>query len=323
MNLFLSALLILTLLSVSLPELCLANAEENERKQTLIIGKVSNNPGKHIKHLQPIGEYAVSKLGELGINKVKIVFARDNKQMIHLIKTGQVDWVTESVYSALIFEQQASARIFLKRWKKNRDQYHSVFITRKDSGINELEQLQGKTLAFEDKGSTTGFFLPVIELMKKNIPVTHLHARQNYLLGNRVGYAFAGNELNIATWVLKGLVHAGAYSNADWESENQTPLGIKKDLKVFKKTANYPRMFELLAPHVSRTVENKLSRALLKAEFDQKGIKALQKYQHTTRFERLDKPTLDTISKARAFLPKIEALSATSQRRTKLDTPLP
>ena len=319
MNLFLSALLILTLLSVSLSGCCPVSAEENERKQTLIIGRVSDDPGKHIKHLQPIGEYAVSKLGDLGINKVKIVFARDNQEMINLIKTGQIDWVTESVYSALIYEQQARARIFLTRWKKNRHEYHSVFITRNDSGIKSLKQLQGKTLALEDKGSTSGFFLPVIELMKNNIPLIYLPAQHKALPGSHVSYVFAKNEINITTWVLKRLAHAGAYSNTDWESKNQTPLGMKKDLKVFNKTAKYPRRLELLAPHVSRTVEDKLSRVLLEAEYDQEGIKALQQYQHTTRFERLDKPALDTIDKARAFLPKIENLSVASQRSTKLE----
>jgi phosphonate transport system substrate-binding protein len=159
--------LLLSLIFVGWLGLSTANEEQSQRKQTLTIGRVSSNPGKHIKQIQPLADYVLSKIGDLGINKVEIIFARNNEEMINLIKTGKVDWISETVYSSLIFEEQAQTRIFLKRWKKNNAEYYSVFFTRKDSSINNLEQLAGKTLVLEDKGSTSGFFLPVTELIQK------------------------------------------------------------------------------------------------------------------------------------------------------------
>ena len=44
--------------------------------------------------------------------------------------------------------------------------YHSVILVRADSDIQKLDDLRGSRIAFEDRGSTSGFFLPYVEMMR-------------------------------------------------------------------------------------------------------------------------------------------------------------
>ena len=48
--------------------------------------------------------------------------------------------------------------------------YHALVVTRPDSGLNRLEDLKGKSFAFGDKGSTSGYLIPTHQLLKMGIP---------------------------------------------------------------------------------------------------------------------------------------------------------
>lgn len=47
--------------------------------------------------------------------------------------------------------------------------YYSVIVTRADSGLNSLEDLEGQTLAFADPNSTSGYLVPRSELTRAGI----------------------------------------------------------------------------------------------------------------------------------------------------------
>ena len=135
---------------------------------TLVIGKVSHNPKKHYRHLKPIAEYVAERMADLGIRRVKVLMARDNRQMLKYLRQGRVDWVTETVMSAAVFKREAGAEILLRKWKKDASEYYSIFFVRKDSGIEGLDDLAGRTIALEDPGSTSAFFVPVKTLLRKD-----------------------------------------------------------------------------------------------------------------------------------------------------------
>ncbi len=122
------------------------------RQSTLVIGRVSNNPKKHFKRLKPMVDYVVSHLKDLGITRGSVLMAKNNRQLIQYLKEGKLDWVTETVFSALIFSEETGAEIIARRWRKGVPEYFSVFFTRKDSGIASLGDLKGKTIVFEDPG---------------------------------------------------------------------------------------------------------------------------------------------------------------------------
>ncbi len=276
-------------------------------KQTLVIGKVSSNPKKHYRYLKPMADYVVKRMEDLGVREAAVLMARDNRQMVKYLKQGKVDWVTETVFSAVIFQEKAGAEPLLRKWKKGVPDYYSIFIARKDSGINALSDLKGKTIAFEDPGSTTAFFLPAIALIKDGLRLVELNSPRESSPTDAVGYVFAKQEINIATWVHKGLVDAGAYSNLDFNKEDHTPKAFRKDFNIFYRTDPFPRAIELVNKNMDPRIKARLKQLLLNADKDPRARSALRAYQKTTKFDELDENTLARLEEARQILKVVQS----------------
>ncbi len=259
----------------------------DSRQKTLVIGRVSDKPTKHYKRLKPMVDYAASYMKDLGIEKGSVLMAKDNQQLIQYLKEGKIDWVTETPVSALIFHRKTGAEIILRRWKKGVPDYYTLFFTRRDSGIESIKDLKGKRMAFEDLGSTTAYFVPVAVLKSVGLKLVKLSSPREKPPSDKVGYAFSGGEINLSSWVHKGLADAGAFSNLDWEDDDDTPPVFKKDLKVFYQTKPFPRSLELVRRDLNPKIKKRLREILLKSSDDPKARRVLRSYDKTTRFDEI------------------------------------
>ena len=106
-----------------------------------------------------------------------------------------------------------------------------------------------------------------------------------------VGYLFARSELNVSTWVHKGLVDAGAFSNLDWDSVQRMPESYRQDLMVFHVTDDYPRALEMVRGDLDPAVAGRLREVLAEAANDPAASEALQRFFGTTRFLPVDADT--------------------------------
>jgi len=172
--------------------------------KTLVIGRVSDNPNKTYGQLKPMVEYVVSHLHDLGFTNSSIVIAKNPKEMIGFLKQGKIDWVQKGVFQALMYEQQAGMQIMLRSWREDAPDYYSVIFTRTNSGINSIMNLKGKKIAFQDAGSTSSFFTPAAMLMKAGLDLVELESQGQKVPANKLGYAFAGDEISITTWYTVG-----------------------------------------------------------------------------------------------------------------------
>jgi len=277
-----------------------------ERERTLIIGKVSPNPKKHYLYLKPIADYVASHMHDLGIDKVKVLMAKNNRQMRNYLKRRKVDWVTETVFSAIEFADKGGAEMILLKHKKGVPVYHTVFFTRKDSGIQSLEDLKGKVIAFEDPGSSTGFFIPAAILLDAGLELVELESPRDRVSGDQVGYVFANAEINMSTWVHKELVDAGAYSNLDWDKEDHNPTSFREGMQIFHESGEYPRAIELVRKDLRAEVKKRMIAVLLKAHQDPEAGAALRAYQKTTQFEEIDDTVKASIALARGVMTSVE-----------------
>ncbi len=267
--------------------------------RTLVIGKVSSNPKKQFRNLKPIAQYVAQQMKDLGITGAKVLMAKDNQQMITYLKQGKVDWVTETVSSALLFQEHGSAEILLRNWRKGVPEYHTIFFARKDSAIDSLEDLNGRTIAFQDRGSTTAYFLPAAQLIEHGLVLFKLTSLEEQAPHETVGYVFSREEINTSTWVHSGLIDAGAYNNLDWSREDHLPSRYKKDLKIFHKSAPQPRALELVRKSLDPAIKTRLKSILLNAHRDVNAKAALQAYQQTQRFDELDENVRAALKKMR------------------------
>lgn len=275
---------------------------------TLVIGKISPNPKKHYRYLKPIADYVVARMGDLGYTKAKVLMAKDNRQMARYLRRGKVDWVTETPFSSMILKEKAGAELLVRKWKKGVPEYHTVFFVRRDSGITSLADLKGKTIAFEDPGSTSAFYIPAAILLKQDLELEELDNHRDHPSEDTVGYVFSGAEINMSTWVHKGIVDAGAYSNLDWHKEDHTPTAFRNDFTILLRGENFPRAVEVVRKDLPAAVKQRLKEILLQAHEDPAAAKPLRAYQKTKKFDELDANSLAALQETRSIMQLVDEM---------------
>lgn len=283
------------------------NTETNSPKQTLVIGKVTENPKKHYRYMKPIADYVVGHMKDLGIREAKVLMAKDIRQMASYLKQDKVDWVTETCFPAVILQEKADAEILLRKWKKGVPEYHTIFFTRQDSGIDSLDNIQGKTIAFEDPGSTTAYFIPAWILLQRGYKLVQMASVRETPGAGMVGFVFSEQEINSSTWTHRGLVDLGALSNLDWEKDDHMRQVQRKEMKIIFESKPFPRAIELVRKNLDPAIKLRLKTVLLAADKDPKAQKALKAYQKTKKFDELDERGWAALEEARQILHSVRA----------------
>lgn len=267
----------------------------------LTIGRVSDDPRKHYPREKALVDYAVSKMGDLGITKGAVFLAQNDFQLIQALKNGTVDWVADTPFSALLFEEKAEAEIILLAWKRGVSEYSSVIFAKNGIGIKSLDDLKGKKIAFEDPGSSTGFLLPFAILKQRGLKLIKLASPRDAVPVGQVGYVFAGGELNISTLVHKELAEAGAFSDLDWEDTQNNPNNYKENLIVLHQSKPIPRSLELVKKNLDPRIKERIISELLKMHETEEGKTALVKYK-VSRFGRMSAETQAHLEEIRQLM---------------------
>ncbi len=267
--------------------------------QVFVIGRVSGDPQKHYPRLRAMADYLGKRLKDLGISKTAVRLVSNNRDMLRLLREGKVDFISETPFSALLFAGKGGTEIILREWKKGVASYHTVFIARKDSGIDSIANLKGKIIAFEDRGSTSSFLVPMSILRATGLEAVEMASLRDTPPAGKVGYVFAGSEVNISFWVHKGFVHAGAYSNHDWEKDKRTPELLKKDLKIVFRSAPMVRSLVSLRRALRPAIKKRVKDVLLDMHRDPEGRKVLKRYFKVKRYDEIRGEAASQLAEAR------------------------
>ena len=261
----------------------------------LVIGKVSSNPKKHYRYLKPIVSYMAEQMQDLGVDNAEVLMAKDHEQLTRYMRLGKVDWVTETPLIALILQQRAGAELLLRKWKKGVPEYHTIFFAHKDAGISSLSDLKGKTIAFQDEGSTSAFMIPMAIMLEAGLEPIRLDSVRDTPPGDKVGYVLTDEEITMSSWVNKRLVQAGAYSNLDWFKDDHNPEKFRTEHVIFFKTAPFPRAFELVNRDLPEPIKQRLKQNLLNIHQSKDAEYLLRAYQKTKKFDEVTADTLQSL----------------------------
>ncbi|MEO6104479.1 MAG: phosphate/phosphite/phosphonate ABC transporter substrate-binding protein [Pseudoxanthomonas sp.] len=260
----------------------------NDDSSVLVLGRLSDDPKAHYEQLKPLLDYVVPRMHDVGIREGRILMARDAQQMTSYLRRGRVDWVTETAGTAMQLQKRAGAKPLVLTERGGVSRYHSVFFVRKDSGIDTLADLQGRSIAFQSTASTSAYIVPVATLLDHGLSLEILLSPKDRPSADSVGYVFARSELNIAAWVHKHLVDAGVFSSLDWEDARRMPSGFRQDMKILYQTPEYPRALEMVRGNLDPKVEARLREVLLQAADDPDAREAMTLFFRTTRFLPVD-----------------------------------
>lgn len=128
---------------------------------------------------------------------VELVVATDYTAVIEAMKYGHADVGKFGAFSYVLATQEAEVEAISKAVRPDGEPtYHACIIALADSGITSLEDLNGKTIAFTDPASTSGYLAPITVLKENGIE-----------LGETF---FAGSIPAVIEAVKAGQVNAGA-----------------------------------------------------------------------------------------------------------------
>ncbi|PMJ96383.1 phosphate/phosphite/phosphonate ABC transporter substrate-binding protein [Vibrio sp. 10N.261.55.A7] len=266
-------------------------ADTLSREELLVIGVISSNPQRAYKRTQPFAEYMAANLQQHNITTARVVIAKDVRQMTHWLKNGQVDLVSETVFASQELIQNADAQLLARRWKDDVAEYSTVFFSRLNNGVNSLDDLKGKTVVFEDRGSTSAFLIPAATLLDQGYQLYELTSPREVPPDGKIGYIFSdefsrsGGETNMMSWVHRNIVAAAAFSNLDWGKE--IPDQVRNELQVIYTSQTLPRSLILNRSSMPPELKQDILKLLLNAHLDPEGYKALRAYKKTKMFDSI------------------------------------
>ena len=253
--------------------------------KSITLGLVSATSQKEIEaHFQNFVRYVARKLGSGSDTEGKVIIVPTPLQMAKLLEEKKIDFYLESPYPTYVINKQGAAVLLLRRWKSGMAEYRGLIFSKKESETSRLEQLRGKMIAFEDPGSTSGYFLPKVLLLKKGFKLVEKPRFDAKVAPKEIGYVFASTDVNVVNLVLSKRVAAGAFSDDDYGALD----GSKKaDITILTQTDLFPRHLVSVRKDLDPTVRNRLKEVLLSMHQEDEGRTITQRTDNTTKFDPL------------------------------------
>lgn len=251
--------------------------------KSITLGLVSATSQKEIEaHFQEFVRYLARKLGPGTDTEAKVVIVPTPLQMAKFLEEKRIDFYMESPYPTYLINKQGAAVLLLRRWKSGMAEYRGLIFSRKDEGTTRLEQLRGKMLAFEDPGSTSGYFLPKVLLLKKGLRLSEKPKPDAKVGPKEIGYVFASTDDNVVNLVLSRRVAAGAVSDDDY-GRLEDPR--KAETLILAQTDLFPRHLVSVRKGLDTKVKSRLKEILLSMHQDEEGRRIMQQTDNTTKFD--------------------------------------
>jgi phosphonate transport system substrate-binding protein len=115
----------------------------------------------------PIKEYLNSETGV----PTTLRYARNYSAVLQAMGSGTADVAETGPFAAALGVKAGKADIALQRFAYGSWEYSSVIVTKEDSDISSLSDLEGETVAFADRLSASGALFPLFMLKQAGLNV--------------------------------------------------------------------------------------------------------------------------------------------------------
>src|SRR5438128_1035938 len=126
-------------------------------------------PSQKPTDLLAAGEEFGRVLGQLVGVPVRVTVASDYAAVVEALRNQTADLAFVHPAGYVLANREAKARIVAKNQWHGKTTFTSRIYVRKDSGIKTLEDLRGKTMAFVDPASSSGYIYPMVLLIQKGL----------------------------------------------------------------------------------------------------------------------------------------------------------
>ena len=238
-----------------------------------------------IRQSKPIADKLAKAIGM----KVELFVGSDYNATIEALRAGHIDVALLGPFSYVLATTQADVEAFAitVTAKTMQPGYHSIIITLKDSPINSLMDIKGRTYAFVDPGSTSGYMVPSAFFERAGI-VPERDFKQVMYSG--------GHDASIVA-VAEGKVDAASVADRILERAFAKGLADRKKIKVIWQSDLIPNNPMLYRKALSESLKKKIRDAF----FGFKNL-AFGEMGTVARFDPATDKTYDVIRKIASAL---------------------
>jgi len=119
------------------------------------------------KQYAPVEEHLNSETG----TTTKLKYARDYSAVLQAMGSGTADIAETGPFSAALGVNADKADIALQRYAYGSWDYSSVIVTKTDSDISSLSDLEGQSVGFADRLSASGALFPLFMLSEAGLDI--------------------------------------------------------------------------------------------------------------------------------------------------------
>ena len=259
---------------------------KSNKSKSLSIGSIAVTYKYEEIIYRPIIQYLVKKMGKYGYTEAKSVIVGTMAELIEKANNDEVDIFFGSLYPTITVDQKSKLEPILKAYENGMDHYYSVFFTRNDSEIDDLSNINGSKVVFENKFSTSGFFYPSIVLKKLGYKLKQYNSPFEKPDKDVVGYSFSSDDGNTVFWILNNNADIGVTHNDDYDYFSDER---RSDLKIIHTSKKLLRNIISVRKDIPKEEKDFLIQTLIEMTEDDEGRKIINQFLHITNFEFIDK----------------------------------
>ena len=245
------------LIFVLLVFLLISCGEKKEEKPLIMGLSPIANSEKLIEDTAPLHKMLGDEIGR----PVEGFIATNYIGVVEALGTGTIDFALIPPFAYILANKKNGTEALLTSIGKHDEPgYYSVLIVRTDSGIEKVEDLKGKKVAFVDPSSTSGYIFPAVILKDHGIDIE-----------KDITYQFAGGHDKALQLLVNGDVDAiGTYEDAITKFAKEFPEVTEK-VKVLQKSDLIPGITLVVSSKVDDATKQKIKDAFLKVTSTQEG----------------------------------------------------
>jgi methyl-accepting chemotaxis protein len=202
-------------------------------------------PAVMFKKFSPLAEY----LSKVLKRRVDLKVAVDFEDAIRDLEQGITQFCFMGPSTYITAHARFGANVLVKALNDGKPFHHAVIVTREDSGINNLEDIKGRSFAFGDINSTSSHIVPRTMLLAADIDLKDL-----------LFYKYLGHHEEVLRAVLNGDFDAGGAMEAVAVRYGE------KGIKLLKFSEDIPEFNICAANSIDVTIMAELKQALLKLD---------------------------------------------------------
>ena len=191
---------------------------QNNRPLEFGVGLFQPDKEKNDATYKPLAAYLSKKLGR----EIKLRTVDTWEGLAKSLAASETDMALMGPWGYVLANHQAGAEAVATILYQGKPEYFAIMVTSPKSGINSIEDLKGKTFAFGDKGSTSGYLIPFHEFYKRGLDVDKYFSKVIYT-----------KHQAIETLVTRGELDAGADYNRNRDAMIGQGLIKAADSKIF------------------------------------------------------------------------------------------